>query len=381
MADLSIIPNGAVLIRNTTIEQVGPTRRVENLMGAKLAREIDATGRVVMPAFADADMALVAPGPGGASPLEECRALRLMSRQKAQSLALARAAEWSRYGCVTVGAYTPCATDIRNIGKILRIHRAVKWRPLRIRSIFSPGFPSSFGDSEALNSHWLRAVVRKKLAAIVELRVDEFPEPMHRQIAAAAAALGYAIRLRTIAPAERNAVELALSAGAMAIVGPNNAGGEFACRLASVACVRVIPASEAFRNPERAAVDMRTAIDEGAAVALASSFRAGETSSCNMQFLLHLAVDRLGLSAEEAIMATTWNGACALRLSRITGSLEPGKSADLLLMDVPDYRDLPRRVGHHDASLVMRAGEVVFDQAARTPRFTRKLLDGQREEV
>jgi imidazolonepropionase len=78
-----------------------------------------------------------------------------------------------------------------------------------------------------------------------------------------------------------------------------------------------------------------------------------------MQYLLHLAVHRLGLTAEEAITATTWNAACSLRLSRATGSLEPGKSADLLLMEVSDYRDLARRVGHHDVSLVMRAGQIV----------------------
>ena len=29
----------------------------------------------------------------------------------------------------------------------------------------------------------------------------------------------------------------------------------------------------------------------------------------------------------------------------LSGSLEPGKSADLLVMDVPDYRELPRRAG------------------------------------
>jgi imidazolonepropionase len=79
-----------------------------------------------------------------------------------------------------------------------------------------------------------------------------------------------------------------------------------------------------------------------------------------MQFLLHLAVCQLGLTVEEAITASTWNGACALRLSHVTGSLEPGKAADLLLLDVPDYRELPRRAGHHDVSLAMRAGQVVF---------------------
>ena len=50
-----------------------------------------------------------------------------------------------------------------------------------------------------------------------------------------------------------------------------------------------------------------------------------------MQLLLYLAAERLGMTVEEAIVATTYNAVCALRLSHATGSIEPGKSADLAL--------------------------------------------------
>ncbi len=82
-----------------------------------------------------------------------------------------------------------------------------------------------------------------------------------------------------------------------------------------------------------------------------------------MQFLLYLAVRHLDMTPEEAIVATTYNAACSLRMSHVTGSLEPGKSADLIMMEVPDYRDLPRRAGHHDVTLVMRAGVIVSRRA------------------
>lgn len=366
MADLNIVPNGAVLIRNGIIAEVGPARRVENLAGAKHAREIDATGRVVMPAFVDADMALVAPAhlerSAGGGPWDDCRALRLMSRQRVQACAVTTASEWARYGCATVGAYTPCAVDMRNIGKVLRTHRALQSRPLRIRSIFSPNIEAA--TLEALTSKWLPAVFQKKLAAVVELcvggQVPGVDAPMLRTVAIAAAGLGYAIRLRSATRLEPADLQLALSAGAIAIVAPNDSWRAFHSSLAAAGCVLVIPASEGFDNSASAAADMRKAIDEGAAIAIASSYRARETSSYNMQFLLHLAVDRLGLTAEEAITATTWNAACSLRLSHVTGSLEPGKSADMTLMEVPDYRDVARRAGHHDASLVMRAGKILF---------------------
>jgi imidazolonepropionase len=368
MTDLSIVPHGTVLIRNGVIEDVGPARRVENLAGAKKAREIDATGRVVMPAFVDADMALVVPAP------DTAQGLRVTSRQRIQARAAVVASEWARYGCLSVGARTPWATDMKNIGKVLRTHHGLQSKPLRIRSIFSPAISAADGDQfwesaaesfiDALTSKWLPVVRQKKLASILELTVDEPPASLDtsllRAAAIAAAALGFAIRLRSVARLGQAHLELALAAGAIAIVAPNDCYHSFIGPLAAMGCVRVIPASEGFDDSVNAARHMRTAIDEGAAIALSSSYRTKETSSCNMQFLLHLAVGRLGMTVEEAITASTWNGACSLRLSHVTGSLEPGKKADLLLLDVPDYRELPRRAGHHDVSLAMRAGQVVF---------------------
>jgi imidazolonepropionase len=274
------------------------------------------------------------------------------------------ASEWARYGCLSVGARTPWATDIKNIGKVLRTHHALQSKPLRIRSIFSPAISAEDCDIDTLTSKWLPAVRLKKLASILELTVEEppgsFDAALLRTAAIAAAALGFAIRLRSVARLGQAHLELALAAGAIAIVAPNDCFHSFIGPLAAMGCVRVIPASEGFDDSVNAARQMRTALDEGAAIALCSSYRTIDTSSCNMQFLLHLAVCRLGMTVEEAITASTWNGACSLRLSHVTGSLEPGKAADLLLLDVPDYRELPRRAGHHDVSLAMRKGQVVF---------------------
>jgi imidazolonepropionase len=376
MTELSIVPKGALLIRNGIIEDVGPSRRVENLTGARHAREIDATGRVIMPAFVDADVALVTPGaqcdPGG---------IRLMSRRKALARASAAAAECARYGCLAVGAHTRCAAELQNIRKLLRVHQALQSKPMRIRSIFSPQFVPDFGSADAgtasqtpaqmldaLTSKYLPAIRSRKLASVVELTVDGAERAldisMLRAAAVVAQELGYAIRLRSSCRLEAAPLQLAVEAGAIGIVAPVDTLRSFVEPLAAVGCIRVIPSSEGFDDAANAAAAIRGAIDWGAAIALTSSYRLAGPSSLNMQYLLYMAVHRLGLTPEEAITATTWNPACSLRLSHVTGSLEPGKSADLLLMEVPDYRELARRTGHHDVSLVMRAGQVVVRSPA-----------------
>jgi imidazolonepropionase len=366
MTELNIVPKGALLIHNRIVMDVGPASRVENLAGARHAREIDATGRVVMPAFVDADVALVGESGGDSG------ALRLMSKQRVLGRAAAMSAECARYGCVTIGANTRCARDLQNIGKLLRVHQALQLKPIRIRSIFSPqlepdGAKTAAQVLETLTSKWLPGIKSKRLASVVELTVADTSGDisMLRAAAVVAAGLGYAIRLRSACRLEPVHLQLALAAGAIGIVAPMDTLRAFAGPLSAVGCIRVIPASEGFHDDAgNAARNIRGAIGEGAAIALTSSYRLLEASSLNMQHLLHLAVHALGLTPEEAITATTWNPACSLRLSHVTGSLEPGKSADLLVMEVPDYRELARRAGHHDVSLVMRAGHIVLRSPA-----------------
>jgi len=373
MSELNIVPKGALLIRNGIIEDVGPARRVENLAGARHAREIDATGRVVMPAFVDADVALAEPSAAGENGGDQ-GPIRLMSRKKVLTRAASTMAECASYGCLSVGAHTRYATDLQNIGKLLRVHKALQKKPIRIRSIFAPQFAPDGTRNPAqlldlLTSKWLPAIASKELAAVVELTVAG-PEAaldisMVRTAATVAAGLGYAIRLRSPYRLEPVHLQLALAAGAIGIIAPMDTLRAFVGPLSAVGCIRAIPASEGFDDSCNAAESIRSAIGEGAAIALTSSYRLLDASSLNMQYLLHLAVYRLGLTPEEAITATTWNPACSLRLSHVIGSLEPGKSADLLVVDVPDYRELARRAGHCDVSLAMRDGQIVLGNAAQ----------------
>ena len=66
--ELGIIPDGALLLRGGKIQEVGPTRRVENLAAARDAVDIDATGKVVMPGFVDGHTHLMFPLPQPGDP-------------------------------------------------------------------------------------------------------------------------------------------------------------------------------------------------------------------------------------------------------------------------------------------------------------------------
>ena len=83
LRNLGIIQDGAVLIADGLIEEVGPSRRVENLALARGREVIDASGCVVMPGFVDSHAHVVrgrAAGAVAARAMKTLRAARLVRR-------------------------------------------------------------------------------------------------------------------------------------------------------------------------------------------------------------------------------------------------------------------------------------------------------------
>ena len=89
----------------------------------------------------------------------------------------------------------------------------------------------------------------------------------------------------------------------------------------------------------------RGLIEANLPLAIGSDFNAGSCLSESMQMALSLAVLKLGLSPEEAILAATVNSAHSLGLGQQVGSLEAGKRADVLALDLQDVREWPYHYG------------------------------------
>ena len=77
-----------------------------------------------------------------------------------------------------------------------------------------------------------------------------------------------------------------------------------------------------------------------------------------MQFAIALACRYLKLTPAQAIVAATLNAATAIGQADKVGSLEVGKQADLIVLDVPDYRHLGYRFGGNLVRTVIKKGEV-----------------------
>jgi imidazolonepropionase len=77
-----------------------------------------------------------------------------------------------------------------------------------------------------------------------------------------------------------------------------------------------------------------------------------------MQFVIALACRQMKLTPAQAIAATTINSAYAIRRADEVGSIEVGKRADLLVLSVPDYRQVGYRYGTNLVRQVIKRGRV-----------------------
>ncbi|MBV9084070.1 MAG: amidohydrolase family protein [Acidobacteriaceae bacterium] len=119
------------------------------------------------------------------------------------------------------------------------------------------------------------------------------------------------------------------------------------------------PASELGRPSGHA---LRELADRGAAIALSSGYDEKLSPGFSMQMALWLAIVQGQLTAEQAITAATVNAAHAVGCGDFTGTIECGKRADILVMMVPDYRDISRQFGINHVGLIVRNGTLVSNR-------------------
>jgi imidazolonepropionase len=80
-----------------------------------------------------------------------------------------------------------------------------------------------------------------------------------------------------------------------------------------------------------------------------------------MQFAIALGCRYMGLTPAQAIAAATINAAAAIDRAEEIGSLEPGKQADLVILNVPHYQHLGYRFGTNLVKQVVKRGKIVVE--------------------
>jgi imidazolonepropionase len=107
--------------------------------------------------------------------------------------------------------------------------------------------------------------------------------------------------------------------------------------------------------------DGRALLNAGAAVALATDMNPGSAPCFSLPLTMAIGCRYLRLLPSEALNASTINAAHAIGLAESVGSLEMGKSADLLILNSDDYRNMTYLLGGNLVETVIKGGELVKD--------------------
>jgi imidazolonepropionase len=359
------------------VQEVGPTRRVENLKAARRAVAISAAGHVVMPGFVDSHTHLVFPPPSWAQS-DAGSALNAVKKSTARSIAT-QARKYlqamARHGTTTVEVKTGCGGGPSAELKLLRALSLVKQDPVDVVATFLLRLPphDEEPDSAEAAVEWACAELlpllhRQRLAqfADIEWSPDENRQRLIRRYLETAARLGLGCRVHAEGD---GAFEAAALGCELRIAGIDHleqiAAQDLGRMLASGPVVALLPGL-AFHTGSQPA-PARALIEAGAAVTLGSNFNRADSPLLSMQTVVSLACREMGMTPAEALVAATINGAHALGRAATAGSIEPGKPADLVVFNVSDYRELGYHSGMNLVHLTMKRGEFIYQEGDVAP--------------
>ena len=371
MADAGIQRGWAIAVEGDRIAAVGP--QDDLLKQFSGAREVDCAGTVITPGLVDSHTHAVF-GRGryeehelraaGVSYMDIARRgggihssiadLRSRSEDELFTLTLDRVGRLASYGTTTVEVKSGYGLSLDDELKSLRvIARVGEASPVRIVATWlgAHEIPLEYRERPRGRAEYVKLLIEEILPRVKEERLasfaDVFCEPgvftleETRSILDASQNAGLGIKLHADELEPGGGAELAAKVGAVSadhLAAISRAGIRALAAAGTVATL--LPGTMLFLGRTKQA-PARALIDAGAAVALATDFNPGTSPTVNFPLILTLGVSQLRMSASEALVAATVNGAAALGLAETTGQIAPGYSADLAVFEADDIREIP----------------------------------------
>jgi imidazolonepropionase len=363
--DVGMIADGALLIRDGLVAEVGPTRRVENLAAARNATVIDAAGRVVMPGFVDSHTHLVYPprAERGEDKESAARAMRTWTAGWIEARTRPYLDAMARHGTTTVEIKTGCGPDEAAEVKALKVIAALRQGPIDVVSTFLLRTPlgCSDEDAEQIVTEFPPRIQRRGMPEFFDLWWDGVVSRQDVYARYLKEAENAQIGRKVHAEGPDCSIGLALAIGLRCasidhLEHVTDDGINLLAKSRTVATLLPAMMLQGW-GPIAPARRMITA---GVALALGSNFNPHTAPTWNMQSVVALACKQMMLRPAEAISAATINGAHALGRGDRSGSLEPGKIADVLLLNTDDYRDLGRYFGVNLVHTTIKGGAPIY---------------------
>jgi imidazolonepropionase len=395
LADAGVIERGAVAVDDGRIAAVGPTAELQSRFRSRV--HMDVAGKIICPGFVDCHTHLVFAGDrvdeferklagasyqellaAGGGILSTMRSTRAASLDELVALGRRRLYAMARLGTTTVEIKSGYGLDTAGELKILAaIEQLAAAAPQDIVPTFlgAHALPPEFtGDPDG----YIALVCEEMLPAVAAWRnaslFNALGVPVFNDVFCEQGVFDLAQSRRVLEAGLKIGLRPKIHADEFVSLG----GARLAAELDAISAdhlvktppedIRALAASETvavalpctpFGLAQPEYTPARAILEAGGLLALATDLNPGTAWCESMPFVIALACRYLKLTPAEAIAAATINAAAAIGAADRLGSLEPGKQADLIVLDVPDYRHLGYRFGTNPVLRVMKRGRWV----------------------
>ncbi len=396
---LGVIREGAVAVAGGRILEVGTEADLRKAYPVPDDNIIDAEGGVVLPGFVDPHTHLVFAGDragewearmsqrdpfgmGGKPYLEILRAgggilsTVQATRDASKDDLLTGARTWARrcreHGTTTIEIKSGYGLDRDSELKLLEVARVLgEEGPMQVVATYlgahvvPPEYSANREGYLELVETTAAEVMRRDLAAFFDVFCEEeaFTLAETERLLAHAKSLGFGLKLHAEQFTASGAAALGARLGVTSVDHLEHITAEDLGVLGthpSPPVAVLLPAVNFHLGMEEYA-PARRIIDAGIPVALATDFNPGSAFTPSMPMVIALACRTLKMTVAEAIVAAAINAAHAVGLGDKVGSLEPGKRADIIICDVPDYRWLGYSFGWNPVKNVVIEGSITTE--------------------
>jgi imidazolonepropionase len=391
LSNLGIIKDGALLVRDGVIEDIGTRAEMEALPEARSAQKLDVGGRVVLPGFVDSHTHLIHAASRveeyelkiegasyeeiarkGGGILNSVKKLRAATSTALKKRAHGALKLFAAYGTTTLEAKSGYGLDVASELKILGLHKELNVeQPLEIVSTFLGAHvvPAEFRGKAGGTGRYIKLLTESLMPRIGEIRLAEFCDVFcdrgaftreeSKRILQAGRQWGMLPRLHAEQLTRTGAAQLGVQLKATSCDHLEKVNRADIAALAKSNTVATLLPGCDFHLGLKEYAPARALIEAGAIVSLATDYNPGTSPTPSMPMILSLACTQLRMTPAEAIAAATINAAFALGREKRIGSLEVSKQADLAVFEVADYREIPYYFGINHCWMTVKRGRVI----------------------